>query len=218
MTGKLVGYARTSTEDQIAGLQSQIDDLTAANCDIIFNEQVSSVADRPEFAAALAELQLGDTLVVTKMDRLARSILDLLHLVENFNKKGFALRILNLGGDTVDTRSATGRLMLSMLASFAQFEREMMLERQKCGIAKARAEGKYRGRHPSAMLQAERIIELHERGWRKSAMAKELRISVRSVNRVLEAKGVDRARILVRKPAGGFSCRKGAPLEIRAEG
>ena len=218
MSNRLIAYARCSTTDQVAGLEEQIRDLTKAGADIIFNEMVSSVADRPEFAAALAELQPGDTLVVTKMDRLARSILDLLHLVENFNKKGFALRILNLGGDTVDTRSATGRLMLSMLASFAQFEREMMLERQKCGIAKARAEGKYRGRHPSAMNQAERVVELHLSGWRKLAIAKELGICTKSVNRVLDAQGVSRDRVLIRQPRGGFSCRNGAPLEIRAEG
>ena len=218
MSGKLVGYARVSTEFQDAGLESQIKDLTDANCDIIYNESVSSVAERPEFAAALAELQPGDTLVVTKMDRLARSILDLLHLVENFNKKGFALRILNLGGDTVDTRSATGRLMLSMLASFAQFEREMMLERQKCGIAKAKAEGKYRGRAPTAMRKADEVLAMHERHWPIARIARELKIGRTSVYRVLEANGVADDRVVGRDHSRRIFVRKVRPLEIRAEG
>ena len=211
---RLVGYARTSTEDQIAGLEAQIADLTAAGCVIIYNEQVSSVGERPEFEAALRDLQPGDTLVVTKMDRLARSIVGLLNLVEEFNQKGFSLRILNLGGDVVDTKSATGRLMLSMLASFAQFEREIMLERQRCGIAKARAEGKYRGRAPTAARQAAQIIELHAAGWPIARLARELKIGRTSVYRILEAEGVAYERVVVRKPDRGVSRRPLVAREI----
>ncbi|HQU47301.1 MAG TPA: recombinase family protein [Pirellulales bacterium] len=187
---KLVGYARTSTTEQVAGLEAQIRDLTAAGAEIIYNEQVSSVGERPEFEAALATLEAGDTLVVTKMDRLARSIVDLLNLVENFNKSGFTLRILNLGGDTVDTRSATGRLMLSMLASFAQFEREIMLERQRDGIAKAKSEGKYRGGAPTARRKSAQVLEMRNEGKTLSEIARALGVSRASVGRILERNGL----------------------------
>lgn len=196
----LIGYARTSTEDQIAGLDAQIRDLTAAGCDVIYNEQVSSVGERPEFEAALANLTPGDTLVVTKMDRLARKVVDLLELVESFNKSGLALRILNMGGDVVDTRSATGRLLLSLLASVAQFEREIMLERQREGIAKAKAEGKYRGRAPTAARQSAEVVEMFWKGVSPSAVSRNLSISRASVYRILEAEGVPYARMVVGEP------------------
>lgn len=187
---RLVGYSRTSTLDQQAGLEAQIRDLTAVGCDVIYNEQVSSVGVRPEFDAALADLQRGDTLVVTKMDRLARSIVKLLELVEDLNKRGVNLRILNMGGDVVDTKSATGRLMLSMLASFAQFEREIMLERQKEGILKARIGGKYRGRAPTAKAHAAEVVAMQAKGWAIARIAREVGISRASVYRILEAEGV----------------------------
>jgi DNA invertase Pin-like site-specific DNA recombinase len=148
MTGRLIGYARCSTDDQKAGLEQQIRDLTAADCDLIFNEEVSSVADRAELDAAMAELRPGDTLVVCKLDRLARSVMQTLEIANFLEKNGCSLRILNFGGDVLDTRSATGKLILTMFAGFAEFERNIMLERQKIGITKARAEGKYRGRKP----------------------------------------------------------------------
>jgi DNA invertase Pin-like site-specific DNA recombinase len=96
-----------------------------------------------------------DTLVVTKLDRLARSARHLSELIDQLEAKGVTLRILNFGGDAVDTRGATGRLMLNMFAAMAQFEREMMLERQREGIAKAKAEGRYRGRKPTARAKAQ---------------------------------------------------------------
>ena len=145
----LVGYARTSTRDQEAGLEAQIRDLQAAGCTKIFKEQVSSIGERGQLDAALAYLRGGDRLVVCKVDRLARSttgLWDIVTRLESVDDGGAGLRILNLGGETVDTKSATGKLILTIFAGFAQFEREMMLERQKEGIAKAKAEGKYLGR------------------------------------------------------------------------
>ena len=87
----------------------------------------------------------GDTLVVTKVDRLARSALHLLEIARDLERRGIGLRILHLGGDSVDTISANGRLILTIFAGFAQFERELMLERQREGIAKAKAAGRYAG-------------------------------------------------------------------------
>src|SRR5271170_3528273 len=158
--GLLVGYARTSTAEQEAGLEAQVRDLEAARCTKIFQEQVSSIAERAELERALDYVREGDTLVVTKVDRLARSTVGLWEIVkrlEAVEDGGAGLRVLNLGGEMVDTKSATGKLILTIFAGFAQFEREMMLERQGEGIAKARTLGKYKGRAPTARLKADDV-------------------------------------------------------------
>jgi DNA invertase Pin-like site-specific DNA recombinase len=127
----------------------------------------------------------GDTLVVTKLDRLARSIRDLCDIVDRLEAKGACLRILGMG---LDTCTANGRLMLNVLGSVAQFEREIMLERQREGIAKAKAEGRYKGRAPTARDQSDRIMSLVNQGWSRPKIAEELGISERSVYRVLETR------------------------------
>ena len=180
----LVGYARTSTLDQEAGFEAQLRDLKALGCEKIFQEQVSAVASREKLEQALDFVREGDTLVVTKLDRLARSVIHLGAIVEKLEGKGVGLRILNIG---IDSNTATGRLQLNVLASVAQFEREMMLERQKEGIAKARAEGKYRGRAPTARAKAEEVRELDGKGMSLSQIAKRLSIGKASVHRILNA-------------------------------
>jgi DNA invertase Pin-like site-specific DNA recombinase len=134
----LIGYARTSTTEQGAGLEAQQLDLKAIGCQRLFSEHVSSVDVRHQLEEAIAFAREGDTLVVTKVDRLARLTGGLRDIVNELEGKGVALRVLNLGGETVDTKSATGRLILSIFAGVAQFEREMMLERQREGIANAK--------------------------------------------------------------------------------
>lgn len=186
MSASLIGYARVSTADQDSGMEAQHRDLAAAGCARIFSEKASSVKDRPEFAKALDYVRDGDTLVVTKMDRLARSTVDLWQTVEKLEAKGVALRILNLGGESVDTRGATGRLLLTVFSAFAQFEREMMLERQREGIAKAKAEGKYKGRKPTARAKAPDVLRLHAEGKTPTEIAKALGIGRGSVYRALE--------------------------------
>ena len=148
----LIGYARTSTMEQIAGLEAQRESLRANGCERLYEERTSSVAVREALRAALDYAREGDTLVVTKLDRLARSVRHLGEIVEELEGKGVALRILDLG---LDTSTATGKLMLNVLGSVAQFEREMMLERQKESIAKAKDDGRYKGRKPTAMAKAE---------------------------------------------------------------
>src|SRR5271156_5092116 len=188
--GLLVGYARTSTIEQEAGLQAQVRDLQAAGCTKIFQEQVSSIAQRGQLERALDYVRAGDTLVVTKVDRLARSTVGLWEIVkrlEAVEDGGAGLRVLNLGGETVDTKSATGKLVLTIFAGFAQFEREMMLERQREGIAKAKAEKRYLGRKPSARLKAEDAVQLFKQGRRVSEIAATLSIGRGSVYRALEA-------------------------------
>lgn len=186
-SGQTVGYARTSTVEQEAGLEAQQRDLASHGCTKIFSERVSSVAQRAELGRALDYLREGDVLVVTKPDRLARSVADLLGIVAKLEAKGVALRILSMGGQPVDTGSATGKLMLTMLGAVAEFERDLMLERQREGIAKAKDEGRYKGRAPTAQRQAAKVIELHAAGEKVPAIAAALDIGKASVFAILKA-------------------------------
>ena len=181
----LVGYSRTSTAEQVAGLAEQSRLLAATGCTRIFEEQVSSVAARAQLTAAIEYVRDGDTLVVCKLDRLARSTTDLLNTVAALERKGVALRILDFGGADVGTQSATGRMLLTIMAAVAEAERTMMLERQRVGVAKAKAEGRYLGRVPTARRQSARVVELRASGVCCSAIATTLSISRASVYRIL---------------------------------
>ena len=187
MSGQLVGYVRTSTIEQIAGFEAQKRLLTNAGAGKIFKEQVSSVAKREQLEQVLDYVREGDTLIVTKLDRLARSTSHLLNIIEILEQKKVGLRILDFGGSTIDTKSPTGKLMLTMFGAMAQFEREMMLERQREGIAKAKAEGKYKGRKPTVRAKADEIKQLKANGLGATAIAKQLGVGRASVYRVLEA-------------------------------
>jgi DNA invertase Pin-like site-specific DNA recombinase len=180
----LIGYARTSTVDQVAGFDIQIATLTSEGCERIFKEQVSSVAERQQLEEAIAFARSGDTFVVSKLDRLARNTQHLLDIVQRLEAKGVSLRVLNLG---LDTSTPTGKLMLTMLGAVGQFEREIMLERQKEGVAKAKAEGKYKGRKPTAQAKKEEVLALVAQGVTKEAVAKQVGIGVASVYRMLKA-------------------------------
>lgn len=139
-----VGYARTSTADQTAGLDDQVAVLTAAGCTRIYSEHASAATThRAQLQACLSGLQSGDTLTVTKPDRLARSVRDMMTLVDDLRARGVFLRILSMG---VDTGNPTGTLILTVLSGVAEWERSIMKERQAVGIAAARAAGKYQGR------------------------------------------------------------------------
>ena len=177
-----IGYARSSTIDQEAGFEAQIKSLKAAGCEKVFAEQVSSTAQREQLEAALEYAREGDSLVVTKLDRLARSVSHLVAIGERLEVKGVALNVLE---QAIDTSTCTGRLMFNMLGAIAQFERELMLERQREGIAKAKAEGKYRGRAPTARAKASEIRRLHGEGIGPTEIAKRLGIGRASVYRVL---------------------------------
>ena len=180
--GMKVGYARTSTLDQAAGFAAQVRDLEAAGAQRIYREQVSSVGTRPQLDACLDFVREGDVLVVTRLDRLARSTAHLLQIVETIEKKGAALRVLDLN---LDTATATGRLMLTLIGAIAQFERELMLERQREGIAKAKAAGRYRGRAPTARAKLDQIQALKAEGIGASEIARRLGIGRASVYRLL---------------------------------
>jgi DNA invertase Pin-like site-specific DNA recombinase len=181
----IVGYARTSTVEQQAGLEAQERDLRAAGADKVFSEQVSSVAVRAELERCLDYVREGDTLVVTKPDRLARSTANLLAIVGRLEAKGVGLLVLSMGGQRIDTRSPTGKLMLTMLGAIAAFERDLMLERQREGIARAAAEGRYKGRAPTARAKANQVAELAAQGVTRDAIASQLGIGIASVYRIL---------------------------------
>jgi DNA invertase Pin-like site-specific DNA recombinase len=182
----IVGYARTSTAGQIAGLEAQERELRTAGCDKIFREQVSSVAERQQLEAALDYVREGDSFTVTKLDRLARSVGDLLAIVARLEAKGVNLRVLSMSGtQSRDTGTAIGRLMLAVIGTVGHAEREAMLERQREGIAKAKREGRYKGRVPTAQRQSAEIIRLKDAGIRPSEIAVRLGIGRASVYRVL---------------------------------
>mgnify|MGYP001235122334 CR=1 FL=1 len=180
-----IGYARTSTLDQRAGLEAQERDLIQAGCERLFIEQVSSVdvVARAKLAEVLEFVRDGDVLVVTKLDRLARSVAHLLDVLGVLEKKGASLVILGLG---IDTSTPTGKLMLTILGGIAEFERGIMLERQREGIAKAKAEGKYKGRKPTARAKADQVQRLRDEGVSASEIAKRIGIGRASVYRILE--------------------------------
>lgn len=182
----LIGYARTSTIDQQAGLEAQLRALEDAGCKKIFQEQVSSVARREELERALDYLRDGDTLVVTKLDRLARSTSHLLSIAETIQNKGANLQILDL---QLDTSTPTGKLLFTMIGAIGQFERELMLERQREGIEKAKREGKYRGRKPTARAKANEVLKLKTEGVGAMEISRRLGIGRASVYRILESAG-----------------------------
>jgi len=134
--GQIVGYARTSTTDQKAGLEAQLRDLRDVGCVKLFQKEISAVAaKRPELERTLDYVREGDTLVETKPDRLARSSADLLTIARTLEGKGGVLRILSMA---VDKSTQTGKLILTVLGGIAEFERDLILEREREGIAKAK--------------------------------------------------------------------------------
>jgi DNA invertase Pin-like site-specific DNA recombinase len=179
-----VGYARTSTIDQIAGFEAQVKELKMAGCEKIFKEQVSSVAERLQLQSAIQFLREDDVLVVTKIDRLARSVAELLNIIQTLENKKVGVRILNLG---MHTQTPTGKLMLTVLGGIAQFEREIMLERQREGISKAKAAGKYKGRKPITLSRQQEVIRLNSDGISKANIARRVGIGEATVYRILKS-------------------------------
>jgi DNA invertase Pin-like site-specific DNA recombinase len=190
----LVGYARTSTVDQQAGFEAQRRDLQAAGCKKIFAEQVSS-AEREQLNAAIDYLRVGDVLVATKLDKLARSMRHLLQIVDQVKAKKASLRILAMG---LDTHTATGTTILQVLGAVAEHERSMMLERQRVGIAKAKAEGKYRGRARTAMAKAGEVETLLAKGVNPTEVARKLGIGRSSVYRAMKERKIKRQPVAYR--------------------
>src|ERR1700677_3021110 len=168
-TAHIVGYARVSSADQ--DLSLQLAALKEAGCDVIRSEKVSgtSTEGRTELRTVLSFLRKGDVLMVTRIDRLARSIADLATIVRELEAKGAALKAIE---QPIDTSTPEGRAFLQMLGVFAEFETAIRKERQLEGIAAAKAKGIYKGRPPS--IQAEEVAKLKAEGLGASAIAKKL--------------------------------------------
>lgn len=183
----LIGYARVSTTEQNVALQ--LDALQSAGVERTFvDEGISgSVSSRPELDRCLEVLRSGDTLVVWRLDRLARSLRHLLELVESLSNRGVHLRSLT---ESIDTSSASGRLILSVFGALAEFERSLIIERTQAGLQAARSRGARIGR-PAAMSagQVEQAKTLVEAGHRVGDVARTLGVGRSTLYRVLGETG-----------------------------
>lgn len=140
-----IGYARVSTQDQ--NPQLQLDALTGAGCERVFHETATGkFRERPELAECLRTLRKGDALVVWKLDRLARSLKDLVEIIEDLNQRGVGFRSLT---ESIDTTSSGGRLVFHIFGALAEFEHSLIRERTMAGLAAARARGRKGGRKPA---------------------------------------------------------------------
>ena len=181
-----IGYARISRGDH-QDLAPQIDTLHAAGCKIIYEEEASGGdGNRPRLAAAIDSLRQGDVLTVWKLDRLVRSLRDLLFILERIEQAGAGFRSVT---EAIDTTTAPGRLMMQMLGAFAEFEREMIRERTLHGLANARKAGRHIGRKPKLKpAQRAEIIRMVEEGRGTLAhVASLFDVSTATVKRVLQA-------------------------------
>lgn len=184
-TGQIVGYARVSSPKQ--NLNRQTSRLTDAGAQKLFTDTVSgSTRDRPGLDAALEYLRADDTLLVTSMDRLARSLIDLHTLVDELSTKDITVTFLQEGQSYSANPSPTGKLLLGMLGAVAEFERSIIRERQADGIARAKARGVYKGRKPVPNEKIEQARKLISQGVPKARVARDLGISRSSLYKHLE--------------------------------
>lgn len=178
----IIGYGRVSSTGQSLDIQEE--KLRAAGAEELFMEKKSGATKdgRDQLEAALRYARKGDVLMVTKLDRLARSMTDMMSIVADLDARGVGFKVLD--NSAIDTTTPSGRMLLGIMASFAEFETALRKERQSDGIAKAKTKGVYKGR--PAKLPADRVRELHDQGLGPSAIAKELTISRASVYRLLK--------------------------------
>ena len=179
----LIGYARVSTQDQDSA--AQIAALESAGCEVIFQEKASGGRwDRPELQRLMEQLRENHVVVVWKLDRLSRSLKDLLLLMERIDQAGAGLQSLT---EAIDTTTPAGRMMMQIVGSFAEFEREMLRERTRSGLAAARKEGRVGGRRPKlSPEQRKEILRLVSSGEKTAADAARLfSVSPSTISRLL---------------------------------
>jgi DNA invertase Pin-like site-specific DNA recombinase len=167
----LIGYARISTSEQ--DTKTQVAALQSAGCELVFREKASGGRwERPELHKLLSQLRKGDVLVVWKLDRLSRSLRDVLTLMERIQERKAGFRSLT---EAVDTTTPAGRMMMQMVGAFAEFERAMLKQRTKAGLDAARKEGRIGGRRPKLKPQQQQeIVKLVKRGKKTAADAARL--------------------------------------------
>jgi len=178
----IVGYARVSTTDQ--DYEIQVEQLRGAGAEKVFSEKLSGTKadNRPELQRMLEFVREGDVVLVTRLDRLARSVLDLHAIVDQLARKGVAFRCTEQAG--VDTSTTTGKLTLAILAAVAEFETAIRKDRQMEGIAKAKAAGAYAGKGRLPTIDAAEVVRMRREGHGPAAIAKALNISRQSVYRL----------------------------------
>ena len=204
-----IGYARVSTDDQSTA--AQVEELKRAGCDPIYKENASGGRaghkDRPELHKALSKLGKDDVLVVWKLDRLSRSLGDLLNILVQLEQRGIGFKSLT---ESIDTTTPVGRMLAGVLGSFAQFEREMLKERTKLGLARARAAGRKGGARfkLSPAQQKEALHMMNGGGGKTQAEVAELF----NVNRSTISRLVSERRVLARK-AGCQNAHNVVPLQ-----
>lgn len=181
----IIGYARVSTTDQTCSLQ--LDALSRAGCERVYQESVSGVAkERPELAKCLDALRAGDTLTVWRLDRLGRSLKDLMVIISDLEERGVGLRSLT---EAIDTTTAGGKLIFHIFASLAEFERNLIKERTKAGLQAARARGRHGGRpvklNPNQVQKARAM--LLDPMISKTEVAKHFNVTRATLNKALEA-------------------------------
>ncbi len=191
----VIGYARVSTEDQ--NTEGQLPDLRKAGCKRIYQEKVSGASpERPELERCLERLDKGDTLVVWRLDRLGRSIRDLLRIVDQLDKSGVHFVCLK---EKFDTSTAAGRLVFHFFAALAQFEKELVRERTMAGLSAARARGRLGGRSRLLTPQQAKVVQTmwDSHDHTRQEIATQFKVSVSTIVRVL------RASANAEKPKGG---------------
>ena len=176
----IIGYARVSSTGQKLDVQREL--LEKEGCNTIFEEKLSGKnLDRPELTLLLKTIREGDIIVVSKLDRLARSMVDFWDVYNKIKGMGASLKILNMG---LDTNSSQGRLMMGILSSVAEFERELIKERQADGIAKAKAEGKHLGRPKLTDELKAQALKMIELGDTKKTISKALNLGVSTIYKI----------------------------------
>lgn len=204
----LVGYARVSSIDQDFNIQ--VDALKKAGCKKVFAEKKSGTSknDRQAFHECMEYIREDDILVVTRIDRLTRSILDLQNLLLDLKEKKIHLKALE---QPVDTSNASGKFFLDMLGVFAEFETNLRRERQLEGIERAKKAGVYKGRKPTARNMSNDVMQLINQGYTRKAIAKKLNIGIASIYRILKTHKTKNPEILI---IGSQATKKIAILDV----
>ena len=178
----ILGYLRADFNGK--NVQAQLDRLKVAGATKIFQEKnASAKRDRPQLDELLANVRGGDTVVVTSLDRIAHNTRHLLEIVESLNATGVSLKVIDSG---IDTSTPHGGVIRMLLGAIADFERQVVRESQAVGIAKAKQEGRYKGRKPTARAKSEEVLALDAQGLTRQKIADQLGIGVASVYRILK--------------------------------
>lgn len=179
---RIIGYLRPGMDGQ--NIQLQFDQLKSAGATEILQEKPDGMnCKAPQLDRLLADVRGGDTLMVTSLDRIARNTKHLLEIVDLLKAAGASLKVIDSG---IDTSTTHGEVMRMLLAAIADFDRQVVRERQAMGIAKAKQEGRYKGRKPTARAKSAEVLALNAQGLTRQKIANQLGIGVASVYRILK--------------------------------